>query len=548
MSYLLPLAQFSQRVAQHPDKPWLFQPVERQWRQWTWAEADRQARTIASGLSARYSTGDRIAILAKNSAEWFIADLAITMAGMISVPIYSTASADTISYVLEHSEARAIFVGKLDDIAAADDAIPESVLRIGFPYKTAPTTAHWDQWLTQYKPLEQLPEFGPDDVFTLVYTSGSTGRPKGVVLTHRNVGSSSYTTAAQVEWQADDRCMSYLPLAHITERCVVEIMSYYAGVAIYFVEALDTFVDDVKFCRPSFFISVPRLWTKFQAGIQEKLPERKLRRLLAIPFVGKLVARKIRAGLGLDKVRVFGSGSAPISPDMLRWYRRIGIDIAEGWGMTETSGLSCSNLPYNPDRIGTIGTPVACVEMRLGENDEVQIRGDAVFTRYYNNEAATRESFVDGWFRTGDRGQVTDDGAYKIIGRLKEQFKTAKGKYVAPAPIENKLAHNDSIDQVCVLGLGRPAPVALVVLNDAGLGSDKKLVQASLAQTLTQVNAGLESHERLAALIVLAEPWTVENGLLTPTLKIRRGPIEERLGFLLDRMNDQPVQWQVDMA
>lgn len=548
MSYLLPLDQFSQRVAQHPDKPWLFQPVDRQWHQWTWAEADRQARTIASGLAARYSAGDRIAILAKNSAEWFIADLAITMAGMISVPIYSTASADTISYVLEHSQARAIFLGKLDDIGAADKAIPAAVLRIGFPYETAQCTAHWRQWLEQYKPLEQLPEFSPDDIFTLVYTSGSTGRPKGVVLTHRNVGSSSYTTAAQVEWRDDDRCMSYLPLAHITERCVVELMSYYAGVAIYFVEALDTFVDDVKYCRPSFFISVPRLWTKFQAGIQAKLPERKLRRLLAIPLLGRLVARKIRAGLGLDKVRVFGSGSAPISPDMLHWYRRIGIDIAEGWGMTETAGLSCSNLPYNPNRIGTIGSPVACVEMRLGENDEVQIRGDAVFSRYYNNDAATNESFIEGWFRTGDRGQITEDGAYKIIGRLKEQFKTAKGKYVAPAPIENKLAHNDSVDQVCVLGLGRPAPVALVVLNDVGTGSDKKLVQAALAHTLTQVNAELESHERLGALIVLAEPWTVENGLLTPTLKIRRGPIEEAYGHLLDRMNDQPVQWQTDMV
>ena len=548
MAYLLPLAQFTARVNEHPDRVYLNQPIDRQWTPFTWADVDLQARKIAAGLLNHFQPGDKIAILAKNSAEWFIADIAIMMAGMVSVPIYSTAGEDTIDYVLSHSGARAVFLGKLDDTSAAEKAIPGSVLRIAFPYDTASAAIQWNAWLEAYKPLVQLPVQQPDDIFTLVYTSGSTGRPKGVVLTCRNVASSSYTSAAQMIWLPNDRCMSYLPLAHITERCVLEIMSFYSGVEIFFVESLESFIDDVKYARPTFFISVPRLWTKFQAGILAKMPDSKLQKLLRIPLIGKLVARKIRAGLGLDHCRVLGSGSAPIAPDMLRWYARLGMPIAEGWGMTETAGMACSNLPYQEQRLGTIGVPVACVEMRLGDNDEVQIRGDAVFTEYYNNPEATAESFVDGWFRTGDRGVRSADGVYKIVGRLKEQFKTAKGKYVAPSPIENLIARNHWVEQSCVMGSGRPAPVALIVLTEAGMAADDTQVVQSLTDSLKQFNLELESHERLAGFIVMQEPWTIDNGLLTPTLKIRRGPIEERFVSLLDKMDDKPVQFERQLS
>ena len=548
MAYLLPLAQFTARVNEHPDRVYLNQPIDRQWTPFTWADVDLQARKIAAGLLNHFQPGDKIAILAKNSAEWFIADIAIMMAGMVSVPIYSTAGEDTIDYVLSHSGARAVFLGKLDDTSAAEKAIPGSVLRIAFPYDTASAAIQWNAWLEAYKPLVQLPVQQPDDIFTLVYTSGSTGRPKGVVLTCRNVASSSYTSAAQMIWLPNDRCMSYLPLAHITERCVLEIMSFYSGVEIFFVESLESFIDDVKYARPTFFISVPRLWTKFQAGILAKMPDSKLQKLLRIPLIGKLVARKIRAGLGLDHCRVLGSGSAPIAPDMLRWYARLGMPIAEGWGMTETAGMACSNLPYQEQRLGTIGVPVACVEMRLGDNDEVQIRGDAVFTEYYNNPEATAESFVDGWFRTGDRGVRSADGVYKIVGRLKEQFKTAKGKYVAPSPIENLIARNHWVEQSCVMGSGRPAPVALIVLTEAGMAADDTQVVQSLTDSLEQFNLELESHERLAGFIVMQEPWTIDNGLLTPTLKIRRGPIEERFVSLLDKMDDKPVQFERQLS
>lgn len=544
MDYLLPLAQFTARVARHPDQPYLHQPRQRQWQQWSWADVDREARTIAMGLSQHFKPGDRIAILGKNSAEWFIADLAIMMAGMISVPIYATAGGETIFYVLEHSEAKAVFVGKLDDLVPAQEGIPAELMRIAFPYQTVAAQQHWADWLQQYQPLAQLPQQQQDDMLTLVYTSGSTGKPKGVALNCRNVASSSFATANLMDWREGDRCLSYLPLAHITERCVLEMMSIYSGVEVFFTESLATFIDDVKHAKPSFFVSVPRLWTKFQAGILDKMPDEKLQRLLRIPLLGRFVSYKIRKGLGLHKCRMFGSGSAPISPAILHWYHRCGIDIAEGWGMTETSGLSCSNFPFTTDRIGTIGVPVSCVEMRLGDSNEVQIRGEAIFNTYYRDPQKTAEAFVDGWFKTGDMGAITADGAYQIVGRLKEQFKTAKGKYVAPAPLENLLARSNLIDQVCVVGSGLPQPIALVVLNELAVKMDAANVESSLAGTLRDVNEALESHQRIGALLIAGEVWTTENDLLTPTLKIRRAKIESHYSTLFSQQLPAQIVWQ----
>jgi long-chain acyl-CoA synthetase len=544
MEYRLPLAQMQHNVAQHPDKTWLHQPVNRVWRTYTWGEADEQARKMAQALLANGLTcGDKIAVIGKNSAEWFIADLAIMMAGLISVPIYPTAGADNIKYVLEHSGAKAIFIGKLDKTDALAEVLPEDMLSIAFPYPTLPCKAQWNDWLQEYQPLQTLHQPQADEIFSLIYTSGSTGLAKGVVVTQKNVASSAMSAAKLLVSNDNSRLMSYLPLAHITERCVVELPSIYSPSDIFFTESLETFIHDVRYAKPTSFVSVPRLWTKFQSQILAKLPNKKLQFLLKTPFIGKWVAKKIRTQLGLSQASLFGSGSAPISPEVLLWFHGVGISIGEGWGMTETSGLSCCNIPFNLSHVGTIGTPQPCVEMKLSEEGEVLIRGDAVFSEYYNNPQATQEAFVDGWFKTGDKGKISADGAWSIIGRVKEQFKTSKGKYVAPVPIESSLGRNTDIEQVCVMGIGRKQPIALVVLGE-GASKNRTEVTQELQKTLDAVNLELESHQRLEHIIVVKEPWAIENELLTPTLKLKRDKLESRYGHFLTASLQTSIAWE----
>ncbi len=547
MNYKLPLQQFLANVASHPAKTYLHQPDNRAWRTLTWAEVDDQARRIASGLLANgLHPGDRVAILAKNSAEWFIVDFAIMMAGMVSVPIYATAGEATIRHVMSHSGSKAIFIGKLDSIDAAEAAIDDDILSIAFPYPTAPAREQWNDWLDRYEPLQKIAAPDPDDIFTLVYTSGSTGLPKGVVLSHDNVASSAYT-ATTLNPDGDDlRVVSYLPLAHITERCVIELPSLYKPGDIYFTESLATFVEDVKHARPTLFVSVPRLWAKFQAQILSMIPDQDLQAMLKDPAQRDGVVGMIRQGLGFTETRTFGSGSAPISPSILEWYARLGINISEGWGMTETSGLACGNNPFTLEQLGTIGVPVPCVEMKLSEAGEMLIRGVSIFKEYYNNPEATAESFVDGWFRTGDKAEVQADGSFKITGRVKEQFKTAKGKYVSPVPIESLFGVNPEIEQVCVLGSGRKQPLVLVVLNEMVVPKQADAHQR-LEETLAEVNRQLESHQRLDAVIVASQPWSVENELLTPTMKLKRDRIEQRFSQYLERKLPAPVVWEIDL-
>jgi long-subunit acyl-CoA synthetase (AMP-forming) len=549
MNYPTPLEALIRHTKNHPNKPFLHQPVNRELRITTWQEAETQARKMASALlSIGLVKGDKVAILAKNSSEWFICDWAIMMAGMVSIPIYATAGESTIKYILDHSEAKAVFVGKLDDKAAANNVLTGALPVIAFPYDTAEAQYQWNDLLAKHEPLKDIHTPTLDETMSIVYTSGSTGNPKGVVLSYRNYASASETHNQNFKVTGDDRLISYLPLAHITERGVIEGPGLYGGASFYFVESLDTFVEDLKVAQPTLFVSVPRLWTRFQTGVFEKLPAKKLTKLLGIPLLGKLISKKIRKGLGIDSARLYGSGSAPISPSILEWYRTIGIDICEGWGMSETTGLSCSNMPFEAELVGTIGRPANCVEMKLSDVGEILIRGDAVFSEYYKNDEETERSFVDGWFRTGDKGQLLNNGAFKIIGRVKEEFKTGKGKYVAPAPIESALAANPDIEQICVMGTGRKQPVAIVVLAEHLVHGDRDLLRPSLQETLTSVNAGLESHQRLDCLIVAADPWTIENHFLTPTLKIRRSALEEKYNKIAQASDSESVIWEDEVT
>ncbi|CAH1595360.1 Long-chain-fatty-acid--CoA ligase [Vibrio jasicida] len=519
-------------AAERPDEVYLKQIINRQFVEFTYAEVADQALKLVTALrNLGIQPGDKVALVSKNCAEWFICDLAMMLGDYVSVPIFPTAGADTIEYCLTHSESKAIIGGKLDDPAATQqviDAIPD-VISIALPYDTAPKCQHqFKALIANAQPSEERPQHYDDKLMSLVYTSGTSGLPKGAMLTYGAFSWSVQQLINHIGIQENDRLFSYLPLAHITERVYIFGSSVMGGVTTAFPESLDTFIEDVKMHRPTLFISVPRLWTLFQQRIQDKLPQKKLNILLKIPFVNSLIKKKLADGLGLDQARVLGCGSAPVSPALLEWYRSVGLNITEAWGMTESFAYSTLNYPFRADKIGSVGNAGPGIELKIADDDEIMVRGNGLFSGYYKNDIATQESFdSDGWLHTGDIGFIDSEGYLTIQGRKKDTFKTAKGKFVAPVPIENKLFEYSRVEMMCLIGLGLPAPILLVVPHDFP-NFDRERYARTTRKVIERMNQDLESHEQIKGVLMIQDPWSIENGVLTPTLKIKRHVLEQK--------------------
>ncbi|MBO9686497.1 AMP-binding protein [Roseateles chitosanitabidus] len=516
-------------------------------RDFTWAEVAEQARRMAAhlktvGLEQGWEPGARVAILSKNCAWWLFSDLAIWMAGYVSVPLYPTLAPDTIHQILTHSEARLLFVGKLDGWEGMKPGVPEGLPCISYP--VSPEDAqdqydHWDAVCAETKPLAGRPVRGADELATIIYTSGTTGAPKGVMHSFGSFAWAITSGLNRIPLTEDDRMLSYLPLAHVVERALVEHGWLRTGMQVYFAESIDTFAADLQRARPTVFFSVPRLWTKFQQGVQAKLPQRKLDFLLGLPIIGGLVRRKILKALGLDQCHFAAGGAAPMPVALLRWFRTLGLPINEGYGMTENLALSHITVP-GKDQTGSVGPAYDGVQVRLDPiTGELQMKSPALMLGYYKQPELTAETLTaDGWLHTGDKAEIADKGALagcaRITGRVKDLFKTSKGKYVAPAPIEDRLSMNPAIEACVVTGANLAQPVGIAMLSPEAAARDHATLEKELAAHLEAVNAKLDPHERLDCLVLTATPWTVDNGLITPTFKVRRNRVDEVYGPRLE--------------
>lgn len=522
----------------HADSVFLTQPIGGgQVTDYTWKQVVDQARRMAAYIKAQnFEPGARIALLSKNSAHFVMAELAIWMAGCTTVAIFPTEAADTVKYVLEHSGASMLFVGKLDVWESQKGGIPANLPCVALPLSPKTSYETWDAIVKRTAPMTEKVKRNPADIAILLYTSGSTGTPKGVMHSFERVTKVAEGMLTELKKYigatTDIRVLSYLPLAHVFERAWVECTTLLAGTAhVYFAESLDTFLVDLNRARPNVFVSVPRLWLKFQQGVFGKMPPKKLDRLLSIPILGKIVGRKVLTGLGLNKVLLAGSGSAPIPAELITWYRRLGLNLMEGYGMSEDMAFShMSTAAINAP--GCVGGPMPGVQVKISEEGEIQIKSPGQLVGYYKRPDLDAESFTkDGFFKTGDRGERRADGLLKITGRVKEIFKTSKGEYVSPAPIENRIQANPMVESCMVSGAGQAAAYAMVVLNETLRPKQndpavRKEVEAELGALLADVNSHLIGHEKLQMLVIAKEPWTIENGCLTPTMKIKRSRIE----------------------
>ena len=526
------------------------------------------------------SKGDRVAILSENRPEWTIADFACLLIGAVVVPVYTTLTGEQTAYILRDSGARAIFVSAENHLLKVQSiqdqtAVERIVVMDGV--ETA-HTVHM-QRLMHEGPKERDAQFDSaaralesDDLATIIYTSGTTGTPKGAMLTHGNMASNIAHSLSGFAIRGGEISISFLPLSHVTARHV-DFAMLSRGVTLAYVSFLDQLPQALLEVRPTIFVGVPRVYEKIHTQVDLKakgFPKKLIYRwalsvgrahrseiladcrpaALAWKLCDRLVYSKVRAGMG-GRAEVFISGGAPLGRELAEWYADIGIRIDEGYGLTETSPVIAVNSPA-AHKLGTVGKPLANVEVRTAEDGEILVRGPSVFKGYWKRPQETQAVLTDGWLKTGDIGNVDGDGFLSVTDRKKDLIKTSGGKFIAPQPIENSLKHNALIGEAVVLGDKRKFPAVLIVpdfsvledwarANQAGCVSREELlahpkVRALYKGIVADLNRGLARFEQLKKVILVAEEFSPENGALTASMKLRRRVVEERYRTQIDAM------------
>lgn len=547
---LSPLESFYKFEEERADKSCFVQPyANAKVVEYSWRDVGLQVRVIAAYLkSLNLPEGSNIAVLSANCAYWIMADIAIWMAGHCSVPLYPNLTAASIRQILEHSGSRALFVGKVAGWENMHMGIPDGMQIISMPI--SPTqqiknSVSWASILKNTAPLRENPVYAANKIGTIIYTSGTTGTPKGVMHSFQSLALVGKLGGDQYNLTAEERKLSYLPLAHAAERASVEMSQLFHGYTVFFNWSLETFAEDLKRASPTTFLAVPRIWQKLQQRILANITDTNLRAMLTDPDQAPAVRAKLLSSLGFEELRIATSGAAPLSKSLMVWFKLLGIEILEGYAMSENLAYS-HTTPSGDARAGYVGVPNPYVECKLSAKGEILIKSPCNMIGYYREPELTAEVLDDeGFIHTGDLGRFDQTGRLKIIGRTKELFKTSKGKYVAPAVIENLLSQNMDIETVCVLGSALPKPIALVNLSDAArkkFSEHREAVTESLMKTLDAVNQNLNQYERISHIIVTKSVWSVENEMLTPTLKVKRMQLESMLSHKFEGWQSQSEQ------
>lgn len=515
-----PVEMFYQWEKQCPDEVFLRQSTDGGWREYTWSEVGTRVRSVGEFIRQQaLPPGSHIAILSANSADWFIADLAIMLTGNVSIPLYPGQDVDSGQYIIEHSEARLIFLGAFDQAARADDMLGTDIPRIAMRGCAVECDHDLEKIVEDYAPFSESPVPDLDATMTILYTSGTTGNPKGVVHPHgtpARVIPRHLNAIITPEDIPRDRLFSFLPLSHAAERVVVEMRALYDNASVSFSAGLESFSREMAQVRPTLFFAVPRLWVKFKEAIDAKFPPE-----IQASF-GEEQKRQVREALGLDQTRVALTGSAPTPVDVHQWFLDMGVSLQEGYSMTENFIDGCFNLTAENCDPGVAGPPMPGVDVKLTDEGEICFRSDGLMKEYYREPEKTAQVLRDGWYHTGDSGKILDDGRVVVTGRLGEVFKSSKGKFINPNRIESAYAGVEDLGQLCAFGHGAVQPMMFVTLSEAGMKKDAEAVTASLASAMETVNQDLPSYERVAHIFVTPQEWTIDNGMLTPTMKIKR--------------------------
>ena len=545
---ILPIiGHFYKWEKQKANEIFLRQPKGNTWKEITYAQAGQEARKIATAMKdLGIQEGDHVGIYSKNCYHWILADLAIMMAGAVSVPYYASLPKKQFSEVLKLSDVKLVFVGKLEEWGDKHDALGDGVEMIRFPQydgNAVVTEGHeWNSLLKTHEPQKEhyLPNL--DDLWTIKFTSGTTGTPKGVMHIHRTpsllIKNELETNWIGIGKLQEVRCLSFLPLNHVGERLGLEVPCIVVGGSISFAESLDTFANNLRDTRPTLFFAVPRIWTKFYMGVIAKMPQKKLDRLLSIPFVSGIVKRKLLKAMGLDQLKIAATGAA-ITPEFLKkWYAKLGIHLIEAYGMTEVCGSMCNGTHANtpPD---SVGQAIPYGEVKIDEaTKEILMASPYMMTGYYKDPEKTNEVLIDGWMHSGDRGAIDNNGFVRVIGRVKDAFKTSKGSYVVPNPLEEVISTNTYVEQCCVVGLGIPQPLCLINLSEEAQKLENSVIENSIQDTVKQLNSTVANYERISTVIIQMDAWTEDNGILTPTLKVKRGTLDDKFGKEFLAWND----------